>query len=154
MIGAVFSYGFVEVFGIALLFQDPSKLCIFYMCSPNSPHVWTLKPRVYAFAPACLRACLTSHSNALHAYLVITSFQGVTGKIVLVLLNYSALDSEQKKRCSVMHCKGFSPSAPFKIFTLSSSLCRFSDYSFYSFLLISKNNWQIDKLTKAAKLWQ
>ena len=49
-----------------------------------------------------------------------------------------------------MHCKGFSPSAPFKIFTLSSSLCRFSDYSFYSFLVISKNNWQIDKL----KNWQ
>ena len=98
MIGAVFSYRFVEVF--ALLVQDPSKLCTFYMCSPNSPYVWTLKPRVYAFAPVCLRACLTSHIQQRTIFVLgAHQFPGCYRKNCAgpPQLNYSALDSEQKK---------------------------------------------------------
>ena len=39
--------------------------------------------------------------------MVLTGFRGVTGKIVLVLLNYSALDSEQKKGALSCTVKAF-----------------------------------------------
>ena len=86
--------------------------------------------------------------------MVLTGFRGVTGKIVLVLLNYSALDSEQKKGALSCTVKAFHQVHHLRSSHCLLPFCRFFDYSFYSFLLISKNNWQIDKLTKAAKLWQ